>query len=163
MTFKTEYLSALIFLREKCFSWAWSQAASYTFLPASWPTSTWFKETNPVQQVTVLSSSCKNVFICSWRCLKGGFIFSVVMVTEHIAVGGTGTCDRPEASNLVLQWLQSSRVAGWLAKKRKNWWKPLSPWKLGSQVEAFGSPSRVKTYKTDLIQAWLYYHTASVR
>lgn len=102
--------------------------------------------------------------MCSQRCLRGCFIYSVVMVTEYIVVGGTGTWDGPEASNPVLRGSQSSRVAGWLKKKReKNWWKLLSPWKQRSQMEAFGSPSIAKTYNTDLIHAWHYYHSVSVR
>lgn len=92
-----------------------------------------------------------------------GFIYSVVIVTEYIVALGTGTCDRPEACKPVQQWPQSCRVARWLEKKKNTGAKLLSPWKLGSQVEASGSPSIVKTYKTDLIYAWLYYHSVSVR
>lgn len=51
---------------------------------------------------------------------------------------------------------QLSRVAGWLKKRKKKWWKLLSPWKLGSYLEAFGNPSIVRTSKTDLIHAWLF-------
>lgn len=54
----------------------------YTLQRAIWPTSPWFKETNPVQW-WILSSSSRNVFICRQRCRKDGFIYSVVMVPQN--------------------------------------------------------------------------------
>lgn len=64
------------------------------------------------------------------------------------------------------QSYEDHNPAGWQdgwKKREKNWWKLLSPWKQRSQVEAFGSPSIAKTYKTDLIHTWHYYHSVSVR
>lgn len=84
------------------------------------------------------------------------------MVTEYVVVGGRGTWDSPEVSNPGLRGPQSSRMAGWLKKKKREKKTDENCFHHGNW-DPRCCPSIAKTYKTDLIHAWLYYHSVSVR